>query len=516
MSSLFNSILTQQKKELLITGYIRCTCRYQHEIDTNPNDHKTNQSLIEIDKNYHHRTNDNYDCSCSNSSSLEITSIPPEISKLFLDFLDLSVLWSISGDELKQFLSAKNGEAIAGPSFIIKEIKFNLYLTPNGINESEQGYVQFLAAPYFMNTNIDYITLWYSLYCKQTNSEWNNTAIFYSEDNDCASWPVHTLSLSQIINNLNIETWNNEESQSMTLSQSQLLLQSLESIPFQLDFSCYIDIMNIEYKSNSGISSYFHTNTIYMNKYAKFQWNIYDELLHDFRYCVWGKYFFQNINVNWMLECAPNGQSVDDEGNVNILLSLLRLPNKISAVMVHMILKSDCGNNIKWDFKLKFDFENNSYGWPNNTMLSSYLLTTTSITFTVEMTVLEIYDKSDNKVPEDSWHEYGIIDNTKELDKTFDLEFKQRQKAKIRRERQQNMVQMKMGKINTIPSDNNYNDHYIHDSNLMVTEIDRNPNYLERDGIISNNLKQKQGNGILNYTKKARHKPRYPTIQVCY
>lgn len=147
-------------------------------------------------------------------------------------------------------------------------------------------------------------------------------------------------------------------------------------------------------------------------------------------------------------------------------------------------------------------------------MLSSYLLDTTSITFTVEMTVIEIYDKNDNKVSEDKWHEYGIIDNTKELNKTFDLEFKERHKAKLKLDRQKEMVQMKMGKINTI-SINNHNIHNSMDITTkqkhLQTEIDGNSNSLELDGIINDNLKQ--GNGILNYVKKVRHKRQFPAAQ---
>eukprot|EP00483_Globobulimina_turgida_P012658 UN12681 len=162
-----------------------------------------------------------------------------------------------------------------------------------------------------------------------------------------------------------------------------------------------------------------------MNKNAKFHWNIYDNLLSEFRYSVCGKYFFKNLNVNWMLECAPNGQSREDEGNVSVLLSLLRLPNKIKAVLIHMVLNCNYNDNdtgVNWDFKLLFDYEHNqSYGWPEYSMLSSYLFTTESITFSAQVTVLEIYDQNNDKIAPSKWSEYGIIDHEE-----FDLEVKQK------------------------------------------------------------------------------------------
>ena len=341
------------------------------------------------------------------------------ILELMLRFLDLSCRWKIGGDELKQFLSAKTGEAMAGPSFRMKEIEFTLYLTPNGLNESEEGFVQFLAAPSFCSSEIESVTLWYSLYCRQSESEWSNTTTFNSEDNDCesedndcASWPVHTLPLRALL----------EEE--------------------RLEFLCFVDILSIDYLDPKP--SFFGANTE-MNRYAKFQWNIYDELLDEFRYCVWGRYFIENINANWMLECAPNGQCSEDEGNVNVLLSLLRLPNQIKAVTVHMILECD-HDDIKWDFTAKFDYDCNSFGWPEYTLLASNLLVATSISFTVEMTIQQIYDEHGRCIPQKRWTEYGIVQNHEELHKQFDLDFKRRHKAKLLR--QQRMIRMKECNVN--------------------------------------------------------------------
>jgi len=218
-----------------------------------------------------------------------------------------------------------------------------------------------------------------------------------------------------------------------------------DSIGAQLEFLCYIDIINIEYADPTLYPSYFDRNMISMNKYAKCQWNIYDDILSDFRSSVCGKYFIKNINLNWMLECSPNGQSLEDEGNVNVLLSLLRLPNKIKSVTVHMILNCDY-NDIKWEFHLRFDYENNSYGWPEYTLLSSYLTETTSITFTVQMTILEIYDKNDRKIPRLQWNGYGIIDNHEELEKEFDLEFKQRHKRRLELREERKKMERKQSK----------------------------------------------------------------------
>eukprot|EP01083_Nonionella_stella_P271402 919613_1 len=361
MSSLFNSILTAEQKHSLLIGYFHCSYHYHHT-----------------------------------------STIPYELVNIISTFLDESIEWILSGDELQHFLSADTGEVIAGPSFTMHDIQFTLYLTPNGINESEQGYVQFLASPVFLSTNIYSVTLWYSLRCMQTASEWNNSTIFYYNDSDCASWPVRTLSLEQIT--------------------AHFLYEPLE-------FLCYIDILSIEYMDETP--SFYSSNNICMNRNAKFQWNIYDELLAEFRYSVCGKYYFKHINVNWMLETAPNGQTDEDEGSVNVLVSLLRLPNRVSGVLVHMVLYCDY-NDVTWDLIMKFDYEcNQSYGWPEYTLLSSNLLGTTSVTFTVQISILEVYDNMEQTIPYSQWDAYGIIDNTKELEQQFDLDFKRRHKAKL-------------------------------------------------------------------------------------
>mmetsp|Transcript_48760 Transcript_48760/g.77945 ORF Transcript_48760/g.77945 Transcript_48760/m.77945 type:complete len:131 (+) Transcript_48760:1-393(+) len=61
------------------------------------------------------------------------------------------------------------------------------------------------------------------------------------------------------------------------------------------------------------------------------------------------------------------------------------------------------------------------------------------------MTVLEIYDKHNREIPREQWNEYGIIDNKQELEKQFDLEFKQRHRAKLKQ--QQRMIQVKQSQF---------------------------------------------------------------------
>ena len=194
-----------------------------------------------------------------------------------------------------------------------------------------------------------------------------------------------------------------------------------------------------------------------------------------------------------------------------------------------MILNCDY-NDIKWDCKLKFDYENNSYGWPNNTMLSSYLLTTTSITFTVELTILEIYDKNDHLIPINQWAKYGVIDNTKELDKEFDLEFKSRHKAKL--EEQQKMVEMRMKEIHQQIIDQHIEpSHISNQNNTGLMEKFKNSSSslmsLKDSSLISlknsrlNGLWQKQRNGIIKLKNgyinhQQDKKPKFFTPQVCF
>eukprot|EP01084_Bolivina_argentea_P272221 463431_1 len=174
-------------------------------------------------------------------------AIPMDILSLFISYIGkLMHLWTFDENEISNWFSLGPGQVVMNENYMTFDglhIQCGIY--PNGKDSSSKGYVQCIIRTIKNYENwyhhINYITIYYELYCFELNTVWKNT-VTIAKNRSMLEWSRWMMKLSECKNQKN------------------------------LTFGCYIDIIDKHsYKSNL---SELWTKDIKMYKRCTFQWNI--------------------------------------------------------------------------------------------------------------------------------------------------------------------------------------------------------------------------------------------------
>merc|ERR1712228_1153917 len=215
---------------------------------------------------------------------------------------------------------------------------------------------------------------------------------------DFVYWDKITLSMSDIIQKLDVDA-NGKFFGQISIDCN---LSDLNSR--QLSFGCYINVLEISYNANDKILKNFKTR---MNICSSYKFEI-DE--YTFQYIAnphpLNILYSPNFdNETWCLKVVP---FTSDYKHSVLMLKILRLPNKIKKIVIKYQLKIDFGDDSKivsgqsmiLPFKALHLCKYPSHISHNYKSLS----------FLINIQLIEVYDLQYNKIDMDNWSQYDIID----------------------------------------------------------------------------------------------------------
>eukprot|EP01084_Bolivina_argentea_P046103 84874_1 len=306
----------------------------------------------------------------------------PEMIQLCQLFYEPLFLWCLTNDILDEFKNTKTGQAISSELFDYNNMKFKLELYPNGVTESQKGFVSFRYILISFPEETDNVIFYNEFFCLESNCAYTLTSRFQTSNIHSNGWLKYTLRLKDCID--------------------------LK----QLTFGLYLDLIRTDYNDNYSLGVY--TKYICYSKInteISYQWFINDILLKEFKNCKYGRYWESEcfgVDNNFCLICFPNGYKTERIGNLSLGIKLLRLPNKVSRISVEYELKASYDGSKRKKICVRsttnFSYQNSVIGWRNGTFPTERLETIeTNLWFRVTIKITEIYDMNDNMIPPDQW-----------------------------------------------------------------------------------------------------------------
>merc|ERR1719486_996501 len=122
--------------------------------------------------------------------------IPQELASLMLFFYDETTYWTLSNNDISEFKSRRNGQVMYGPAFTLNDIKFVTTLCPFGWKPQQSGSVQFYIELRSLPKGISSITVYYELWCKQTQSHCKKLRTF-RRASDAQSWGTNNMRFAE-------------------------------------------------------------------------------------------------------------------------------------------------------------------------------------------------------------------------------------------------------------------------------------------------------------------------------
>eukprot|EP01084_Bolivina_argentea_P311445 539086_1 len=235
-------------------------------------------------------------------------NIPSCVKHLCLKYFDEVIYWNITEDSLKEFLNAPNGKRITGPIKKMNEIKYQLFVFPNGELDHQNNFV-FFGIQYFLPSSVQKIVVYSTLSLLQYDVVFSTLAINHNnKDINGFGWEPYELMLSTIRQNT----------------------------PKMLSFSAYIQPIIIETNDviQPRVITPYNKQNISMNYRTEYQWTIDEKMMTEMKnqskYLErsWSSNSF-GICGNFKCICSPNYY---DDGDFLIAVELLRLPNKIQSI----------------------------------------------------------------------------------------------------------------------------------------------------------------------------------------
>ena len=278
--------------------------------------------------------------------------------------------WSITDKIIVNSIKCvKNNESFSSPIFKYGKFKWRLMFFPNSKGQNDAVlYVNLMNLP----NGISQVSTRLKLQLQETSTIYNSFNSTFKDSVDIIGWAKGTLVTEQ--------------------------LKNLETLTFYLDLTIH---EVYDDNDDKGVIPFYAENFHFKNiklkqlPIGKYKWTINDvNLLSEIKFAPPSKRFLSTIFgfgiFKWCLSFEPNDKG---KGNTGLYLRLITFTNDISKVMVQYRL-------ILRETKTMFAITNSAFGeinslkgWPRSSLPTNKLLSLKSLTFEVQFTVHEVYDK---------------------------------------------------------------------------------------------------------------------------
>jgi len=232
--------------------------------------------------------------------------IPHDLISLMILFYDETTYWTLSNANLCEFKSRRNGQVMYGPSFKLDNIDFVTTLCPFGWKPQQSGSVQFYIELRSLPKTISSITVYYELWCAQTQSHCKKLRTF-RRASDAQSWGTNNMRFAECAKHDKLEFAS--------------LVKVLRVIPYKN-------------KKQPIPSTTFPHIQIEMAALTRFTWRISGAQIKQMTECQEGKFWYSPSfgKKCFCLELAPNGWHHSNRGTLMLYSRLLALPHRVGLI----------------------------------------------------------------------------------------------------------------------------------------------------------------------------------------
>eukprot|EP01084_Bolivina_argentea_P285573 489748_1 len=304
-------------------------------------------------------------------------AFPEPLINLIQKFYDEYIYWHFTDKQLNQFKNANKGhKMICDKSFDIKGIQFKIICYPNGKTSNGATLIKFKMESW--PADIEYIDLYKHVKCEQTKSI--------------------------------VKALSKASKRHATISSNVCPFSELKPMK-TICFSLLIEIRCIKYKYEQHCKKNYYSAINKMSTYYKYIWNINGSLMEKCkRMRKKERIFSENFdNNNWCLILWPNG--FDHDGKPIICFNCLSIPHSIQSMDLFIIVCIDYDKENEKSFSTNF-----KYGQSRRSMVLSDIISfeqfkiKNSVPFTVELQIINVYDKHHKLIDKNKWVELGIVD----------------------------------------------------------------------------------------------------------
>jgi len=230
--------------------------------------------------------------------------IPQDLVSLMILFYDETTYWTLSNANLCEFKSRRNGQVMYGPSFKLDNIDFVTTLCPFGWKPQQSGSVQFYIELRSLPKTISSITVYYELWCAQTQSHCKKIRTF-RRASDAQSWGTNNMRFAECAKH------------------------------DKLEFASLVKVLRvIPYKNKKQTITNFPHTQITMTALTRFTWRISGAQIKKMTECQEGKFWYSPSfgKKCFCLELAPNGWHHSNRGTLMLYSRLLALPHRVGLI----------------------------------------------------------------------------------------------------------------------------------------------------------------------------------------
>ena len=277
--------------------------------------------------------------------NFSMTKMPISLIKMIQNIHDEIVYWKIKGNEMETFGNCSINDALKGPIFSLSLntnadlIAIQCMLYPSGnAYVYRTGFVESYLACVKLSENIKSIVVYMILSSQNPHYEFKHTAIF-RKNGDSRCW-------------------------SCAAVRRQDCMQYK-----QLEFGYYAKLLHIEYQDNIQREDTFDIETITMDPYSEYEWNLSGDELKRIQNGKTGQHFYSpNFNGSgcFCIYCSPKGWHAGNINTFSFQVKLLKLPQEMASIEMDICLKCDELNGFKWITRDKqMSYITPRSGWPN-------------------------------------------------------------------------------------------------------------------------------------------------------
>eukprot|EP01083_Nonionella_stella_P024904 68602_1 len=184
-----------------------------------------------------------------------------------------------------------------------------------------------------------------------------------------------------------------------------------------LQFNCYLQILDVEYKDKSKI--YPLKQHITMKQNVHLEWSVESELLQKFKDCYdtdeYKSFYSPHFeDSNWSLMVYPNGDHKDKantKGSFYLCLRTSRLPSTIGKVKVGIHV--ECNHMDKDAERILRSEVTRPDGWSTGVQIymfkTSQLIDMSSLKFALDLRIIDAFDRNDCLISRSQCAKRGIV-----------------------------------------------------------------------------------------------------------
>ena len=317
--------------------------------------------------------------------------IPFEIIELIHRYYEANIYWRIKGDDMKQFLNAKNGDKMYNKYTInIQDIEFQCVLCPNGRRPRSKGSVAIYCEIKQYPQDIEYCIVSMKLVSESSNNNYTFLRIL------------------------------NKKGTGFNMKCGKL--DEYKDLEFA-DFNYSVDLLHIKYKANAKKTDFI--SKIKMKTHVECEWVIDDKKqLKSLQIMDIGQWYSYNDDKNnWGIRIAPKGSShgMKNPGSLVVLIGPIAIPFGVNVMEFEYYMELECESKgvlcKTSDMKEVHFFIQTRREYIDNRMIMECpdlniddVFNEEWIKIKMRVDIKNIYDQNEQQIKRDRWNEYGFYD----------------------------------------------------------------------------------------------------------